>query len=106
MGYGNGKYYSPEFKGVVKKFYMYSTCDYTTISKIFNISIVTVSLWCKDLNRIASSPDFNTGMLLEELIGLTHEFNAERWDIEFIKKSVDRYYGVNENNFYGLKSKV
>lgn len=99
-------YYSSEFKGIVKRHYMYSSDDYTDISKKFNVNINTVSFWCRDLNRVHSTPDFNMGMVLEELIGLTHNFNPDRWDIEFVKESVDRYYGIGENDFYGLKSKV
>ena len=45
-------YYSSEFKGEVKRHYIYSSDDYTTISKLFNVNINTVSMWCRDLNRV------------------------------------------------------
>lgn len=85
---------------------MYSSYACIDISIMYNIPNKTICLWCRDIKRIFSKPDFNTGILLEEIIGVKNFSENGRWTLTEAQEALDKYYGVNESDFFGLKSRL
>lgn len=85
---------------------LYAKSDLTSkqIADKYNLNRNTVKGYCKGVKKIIKKPDFNTGMLLESLIG--GFFFEGNYTKEEIYNAVEKYHGVNDNNYYGLKSRI